>query len=372
MKAATETSPALLAAILTHIQHGLIVTDHKGTIVLVNPAAEALFKSCLGGQLSAQKNILIAVHTHHALYEIIASGLKSKKHLDETAKISSLDGGEWHINIVVEPLEEGCLLLLNDVSDNVFAERAKSDFVSLTAHQLKTPVAELKGYAENMLSGATGPLLDKQRYYLEQMKQVCDRNFHLIENLLDISQIEMGVITLNLTPIALHLLIEEALVEFNQEIKRKGLKLERKGFDKDVIVFADPVKTIEVLKNVLNNAIKFTDQGSVQIDIEKRGEWGIVKITDTGSGINDMQRETLFKRGGVFGTLFVSGHGAGLGLYIAKQFLTFQSGTIDALPSADKGTTMEIKLPKFTSKTPLSKKIKPIQVWLNPRKKKEG
>lgn len=372
MKAATETSPALLATILTHIQHGIIVTDHKGNIVLVNPAAEGLFKTCLGAQLNAQKNILIAIHTHHSLYEAIANGFKEKAHTEEIAKIDSSKGEECHVHVVVEPLDEGYLLLLDNVTDNVFAERAKSDFVSLTAHQLKTPVAELKGYAENMLSGATGPLLDKQRYYLEQMKAVCDRNFHLIENLLDISQIEMGVITLNLTPIAPHLLVEEALVDFNQELARKGLTLERTGFDKDVIIFADPVKTIEVLKNVINNAIKFTDEGGINIIIEKRGNWGVIKVVDTGSGINEMQREKLFKRGGVFGTLFMSGHGAGLGLYIAKEFMTFQGGTIDTLPSTDKGTTIEIKLPKFTSRTPLGKKIKPIQVWLNPKGKKDS
>src|SRR5258708_1521037 len=137
------------------------------------------------------------------------------------------------------------------------ADKKASDFVTLAAHQLKTPIAELKGYVENLLAGTAGPVNEQQAHYLEQKHHVCQRSSHLIDNLLDISQIELGIVTMALTPTDLQALVEHVLGGFEHDIRAKGLSLTLDQAGSEVVIFADPFRTSEVLKNLIHNAVKF-------------------------------------------------------------------------------------------------------------------
>jgi signal transduction histidine kinase len=124
------------------------------------------------------------------------------------------------------------------------------------------------------------------------------------------------------------------------------LALNIKEADQDIVVLADTDKLVEVLKNVIHNASKFTRQGSIDIEISSRGNEGIVKIEDTGVGMTESVLKDLFKKEKVFGGAIAAGGGAGLGLYIAKGFMKLQGGNITAESVFGKGSTFVISLPK--------------------------
>jgi PAS domain S-box-containing protein len=236
--------------------------------------------------------------------------------------------------------------IIVDITERKKVEQMKSDFVSFISHQLRTPVAGLMAYIDNMLEGITGELNDKQSEYLSEMRGVCARGNQLIADLLNISRIERGVISVNIQPTYLRDKVEIAIREYKTSIEEKGLALNIKEIDQDVSVLADGDKLAEVLKNVLHNAYKFTKAGSISIEISSEGNLGIVKVKDTGIGMTEMVMRDLFKKERVFGGAIATGGGAGLGLYIAKGFMKIQGGDITVESAMGRGSTFIISLPR--------------------------
>jgi PAS domain S-box-containing protein len=236
--------------------------------------------------------------------------------------------------------------IIIDITERKKVEQMKSDFVSFISHQLRTPVAGLMAYIDNMLEGITGELNDKQSEYLSEMRGVCARGNQLIADLLNISRLERGVISVNIQPTYLRDKVEIAVREYKTSIEEKGLALNIKEIDQDVSVLADGDKLAEVLKNVLHNAYKFTKAGSISIEISSEGNLGIVKVKDTGIGMTEMVIRDLFKKERVFGGAIATGGGAGLGLYIAKGFMKIQGGDITVESAMGRGSTFIISLPR--------------------------
>jgi signal transduction histidine kinase len=236
--------------------------------------------------------------------------------------------------------------IIIDITERKKVEQMKSDFVSFISHQLRTPVAGLMAYIDNMLEGITGELNEKQSEYLSEMRGVCARGNQLIADLLNISRLERGVISVNIQPTYLRDKVELAVREYKTSIEEKGLALNIKEIDQDVSVLADGDKLAEVLKNVLHNAYKFTKVGSISIEISSEGNLGIVKVKDTGIGMTETVIRDLFKKERVFGGAIATGGGAGLGLYIAKGFMKLQGGDITVESAMGRGSTFIISLPR--------------------------
>ena len=233
-----------------------------------------------------------------------------------------------------------------DITERKKIEQMKTDFVSFISHQLRTPVAGLMSYIDNMLDGITGDLNSKQVEYLNEMRGVCAGNNRLIADLLNVSRLERGVLAVNINSVDLRSVVDVAVKEYSKSIEEKGLSLNIKETDQGIVVLADTDKLAEVLKNVIHNATKFTSKGSISIEIVAEGQCGIVKVSDTGMGISKMGLQNLFKKERVFDGAVVAGGGAGLGLYIAKGFMNLQHGDITAQSVEGKGSTFIISLPR--------------------------
>jgi signal transduction histidine kinase len=221
----------------------------------------------------------------------------------------------------------------------------KSDFVSLVSHQLKTPVAQLNGYIYNMLAGLTGDLTPKTREYLEDMQDISHKNYRLLSDLLNVSRIERGVISMDIRPVPLKEIVDEAVVPFYEQIKAKGLQLQIDGLELEIIVSADKEKTIEALGNAVHNALKFTDRGSISIRVSNKDTFAVVAVIDTGNGIAQDRLERMFSRDMALDGAPIAGGGAGLGLYIAKQFLRLQHGDITVQSMPEKGSSFIFTIP---------------------------
>jgi PAS domain S-box-containing protein len=240
----------------------------------------------------------------------------------------------------------GVRAIVVDISERKKIEQMKTDFVSFISHQLRTPVAGLMGYIDNMLDGITGELNSKQADYLSEMRDVCARNNRLIADLLNISRLERGVLSVNIQAVKLRNVVDIAAQEYVKDIEGKGLALNIKETDQGISALADSDKLAEVLKNVIHNALKFTQKGSINIDISMEGDNGIIKISDTGDGMPEEVLKDLFKREKVLSGAVAVGGGAGLGLYIAKGFMQLQRGDIEVESVVGGGSTFTMILPR--------------------------
>ena len=281
----------------------------------------------------------------------MANILRGEQYSDHEYSVQRKDGSTYPALIYSNAIMQngqpvGIRGVIVDITERKKIEQMKTDFVSFISHQLRTPVAGLMAYIDNMLEGITGELNDKQSEYLSEMRNVCARGNQLIADLLNISRLERGVISVNIQPTYLRDKVEIAVREYKTSIEEKGLALNIKEIDQDVSVLADGDKLAEVLKNVLHNAYKFTKAGSISIEISSEGNLGIVKVKDTGIGMTETVMKDLFKKERVFGGAIAAGGGAGLGLYIAKGFMKLQGGNITVESVFGEGSTFIISLPK--------------------------
>jgi len=249
------------------------------------------------------------------------------------------------MTVAMIPATTKSIASLMDITERKRIERMKSDFVSLVSHQLKTPVAEINGYVFNLLTGIAGALTPKQREYLEEMQEISGKNYRLISDLLNVSRLERGVISMDIRPVAVKDLVEMSLQDYYERLKKQNLVLQLGGLEQEIFVNADKEKVIEVIGNVLNNAIKFTSQGTIGIVVTVKEDTARISISDTGAGIPPHRLEKLFTKDQMLEGGPVAGGGAGLGLYIAKQFMLLQKGDITVVSQVGKGTTFEISLP---------------------------
>jgi PAS domain S-box-containing protein len=233
-----------------------------------------------------------------------------------------------------------------DITERKKVEQMKTDFVSFISHQLRTPIAGLTGYIDNMLNGIAGKLNDKQIGYLKGMREVCNRNSRLIADLLNISRLERGVISVNIQQMKLRDIVDIAVQEYRSGIQEKGLALNVNETEQDVSILADSDKLVEVLKNVIHNALKFTKEGSISVEIMAEGNRGIVRVKDTGKGMSEEVMKGLFKKEKILSGKVSEGGGAGLGLFIAKGFMQLQQGDITVESTIGEGSTFVISLPR--------------------------
>ncbi len=280
----------------------------------------------------------------------LIKALKGEKVMNEDMEIHHPDGTVIPLQVWGTPVydETGgipyAMVVFNDISERKKFEEMSRNLISIVSHQLKTPVGEINGYIENLLEGIAGELGEKQKDYLLDMREIGLNNFRLISDLLNLSKIERGLIRSESKRVPLDKTVELALRDYEKIIQRKGLSLALLGLDQGLEVMADQDKLIETLRNLVNNAVKFTDKGGITLKAEKAGSIVRLMIQDTGVGISDASLAQLFSRKKVLGAE-ASRAGAGLGLYVAKYFMNLQGGDITATTEKGKGSCFTLTLP---------------------------
>jgi len=226
--------------------------------------------------------------------------------------------------------------------------RAKTEFISITSHQLRTPLSAIKGYLSMVLEGSYGEISERVEKVLEKVYQSNERLIKLVNSFLDVSKIELGREELKFEEVSIEDLISETISEIEIEAKKKNLYLK---FEKPKIslskILIDRGKIKEVLMNVLDNAIRYTQEGGITIRLQiANGRLQIV-IADTGEGLTKEEISKLFESfsRGEAGAKFWT-EGAGLGLYLARKFVELHKGKIWAESEGKgKGSTFYIELP---------------------------
>ena len=209
-------------------------------------------------------------------------------------------------------------------------DKAKSEFISLASHQLRTPLSIIKGYISMLLEGAWGTTNKEQKEHLERVYLSNERLIKLVEDLLTVSRIEAGRLEFDFKPLALDELTESMVKEFSQMIAKKGLYLKyikpEKALPK---VKADSLKIRQVIQNLIDNALHYTKEGGATIRLKAEKNKVRFSIEDTGIGISPEEQVTLFEkfsRGKEVTRMHTEG--TGLGLYLAAKLVEAHQGKI--------------------------------------------
>jgi hypothetical protein len=228
------------------------------------------------------------------------------------------------------------------------ANRAKTEFLAAMSHELRTPLNAIGGYADLLAMGLSGPVTSQQAEQLGRIKRSQEHLLGIINDILNFSRVEAGQLTYDFAPVAVHDVIDAVVRMLSPQAASKGVRLEATGCAADLSVWADRLKTEQIVLNLVSNAIKFTGSGgSVGVRCEAfDGERVALHVADTGCGIPVDQLEAVFEPFVQVGrTLISAPEGAGLGLAISRDLARAMRGDIVAASTVDVGSTFTLTLP---------------------------
>ncbi len=225
------------------------------------------------------------------------------------------------------------------------ADRIKSDFLSIVSHELRTPLVSIIGFNDLLLDGVAGKLSEEQVDALKKIDNNSKRLLELINAILDFSR--LGAKSVEVKEIDVSDLIEEIKSETQSLTSESGLNFIWK-VDPDLPhIHTDPAKLKVVFKNLISNAVKFTEKGSVTVGVNKSDGGIEISVSDTGIGIALENLPVIFEPFRQIENPLTRRHGGvGLGLYIVKRLLELLGGTIKVESEVGKGSTFRVWIPQ--------------------------
>lgn len=228
-------------------------------------------------------------------------------------------------------------------------DKLKDEFVSVASHELRTPMTAIKSYLWMALEGRGGPISEKQKYYLQRAYNSVDRLIRLVSDMLNVSRIDSGRISLQLGIIDIQKIVQEVFDEVMPRIQELGINLVMAPAQALPQVLGDSDKVKEVLFNLIGNAMKFTSKGgTITVSFAQKENMIETTVTDTGTGIDPANISKLFQKFSMIADSYMANssiQGTGLGLYISKSIVELHGGKIWATSEGHgKGTQFTFSL----------------------------
>ena len=334
-------------AIIENLTDGVILLNKKKQIEIINsPAAELLniSKKEVIGRCFVD---LLDIENIPEIKKILIDKDRIKNIYRE--EVTTLDGLHLEITSVLlkdEIEEKGFLIIIHDVTKEKLIEKMKTEFVSVAAHQLRTPLSAIKWTIRMILDGDVGEINEEQRELLEQTYISNERMIRLINDLLDVSRIEEGRLLYDQKDARIEDVIDSVIEASQEMLRNKNMVLEvnKKETPK---VKIDKEKIGVVIQNLLENAIKYTEQGGkIKITLDNDEKNVIFKIEDSGVGIPKSQQDRIFtKFFRAENVTRMETNGTGLGLYTTKNIVQAHKGQIWFESEENKGTTFYFTIP---------------------------
>lgn len=376
-----QTKDDLIAkddAILKSIADGLVVTDRDGIITLINPAFEQLtgwksheavgqsFANLIpredenGRKISFTARILEQVLKGKII--LVTSAVSdfpdAQSMQGEITQVPSSyfirkDGTKFPVIGVVGPIRSGDKIIgavetFHDITKEKEVDRAKSEFITLASHQLRTPPSIISWYTETLQAGDLGPMNEKQTEYVAEIRKANQRMIAIVNSLLNISRVEMNTFTVSAKEIDIKNIVEDTAKELMSRFDRK-IEL-KTSFDPILKSYrADPNIIQIVIDNLLSNAFKYTPPENTKIEIATKIENNslLLSVKDNGIGIPLKDRDRVFEK--LFradNAVTANPDGTGLGLYMIKKIIVDGlGGKIWFDTEENKGSTFYVSLP---------------------------
>jgi signal transduction histidine kinase len=269
-----------------------------------------------------------------------------KRETDQRIRIENLSEALQQSKMRLEQTN----LKLEDANDRLQSlDKLKTEFLSLASHQLRSPLTAVKGYTSMLLEGDFGQVTEQQKGAIDRVYQAVNHLTHVVEDLLNVTKIELGGMQYKMSPFDLGASVEELVKEIKITAEKKGLKLSyTRDMRRSYSVYGDEEKLRQVFLNFIDNAIKYTEKGEVAVSVSKDSTKNTITfaVTDTGMG---MDQETIQKLFNKFerteASMAVNHGGSGLGLYLAKQIVDAHHGKLEvSSPGVGKGSTFGVVL----------------------------
>jgi two-component system phosphate regulon sensor histidine kinase PhoR len=339
--AASEEEKHRFDVVLSSIPDALFILDANGAILLSNPAARTLF-----GENALQGRPFIEVVRNNAVLSLVEKVRKDQVAGSIEMKFDS--PLEQYMVVQVSPLFyterdlSGFVAVFHDITRLQRLEQTRKDFVANISHEIKTPITAISGFAEILLDGA---LRDKTNTlkFLETIRSNSERINRLVDDLMTISKIELGAVTVNKIPVHIEEIMEQVIDTLGDKASEKGLSLTWSIVRPVRDIDADKDRLIQIMTNLTDNAIKFTEKGKVVLGVTVEDGKTVLFVEDTGIGI---QQKHLPRLGERFYRVDPSRSrhlgGTGLGLAIVKHLVNAHGWDMQISSTPGKGTIIKI------------------------------
>lgn len=371
-------SKAQAEAILSSIGDAVVACDTNGRIILLNHIALNYAGVGLNEAIGQPYNSIITFAKEGSdipLEDIVTKVIKDRKayFISNNISIIKKDGTRIPVADSAAPIFNeskeivGCVIVYRDVTLERDVDRAKTEFVALASHQLRTPLASINWIAEMLLGKDFGIMTPKQKEMTEVILKSGRRMSELISALLNTSRLELGTFSINIKNINIKKVIGESLQDLKSIIRTKKVKVVQEYRAKDLAIEADPILLKIILQNLISNAVRYTlPKTTVTIKIDKDAKNYTFTIIDQGIGIPKSEERQIFQK--LFrasNAQIVETDGTGLGLYMIKTITNMIGGDIKFestgpfVSNGDLGgtggTTFRVTIPLSGMKDPIIK-----------------
>jgi PAS domain S-box-containing protein len=359
-KGKLEIGKAKDEAMLSSIGEGLAATDAEGKVIVINRVALEMLRAKEEEVVGKRWAIDVpkvqdergdAVSPERL---VIVNALNNRKRSTGDYFYTRLDGTRFPVFVTAAPVVTGdkvigAIVVFRDVTKEKDVDRAKTEFVSLASHQLRTPLSAINWYIEMLLNGDAGVMTDEQVGYLKEVAESNRRMVDLVGSLLNVSRIDLGTFAVDPVPTNLVEVAESILKEVTPQYTAKKQTLDREFAPDLPVIIADPKLIRIVFQNFLTNAIKYTPEAGVitfSLSVRQKEQDILVRVKDTGYGIPRDAQDKIFQK------LFRADNvreketdGTGLGLYIIKAIIEQSGGKVWFESEENKGSTFYASIP---------------------------
>jgi len=349
-------SGGALAEALNTVQNGIIHIDEAGQVEYANATARRLLALSPDGATEETIKAMSPEGSGALLVEVIRSAWNDDGTIEPRNEIREVGSDDSSYRVRVLPLGGsrsvgGCLVTIDDVSQQVRADRAREDFVSQVTHELRTPLTNIRAYAETLSSG----MFDDPKVVTECYNVITKetrRLSRLIEDILNVSQMEVGTIQLQIDTVDPGSLLTESVRDVRGLAEEKNIDLRLTLPAKLEPIRADRDKLAVVVNNLLGNALKYTPaDGVVVVGCKISGSEVMITVKDNGIGIAPEDQQRVFEKFQRADDPDVQNQtGTGVGLYTAREISRRHGGDIELMSEKGSGSTFIVRLPHAPSR----------------------
>ena len=353
--------------VINAIGDGVIATDSKGSVQLINPAGQSLLGWSKPDTIGLNyKSILQLVDQQGAALDPAVDPVQQVLNNNQEARndeltVMSKTGKKIMVSLVISPIGEmgsGAIIVFRDITKAKAEEREQAEFISTASHEMRTPVASIEGYLGLAMNPATAQIDEKARSFIIKAHESAQHLGHLFQDLLDISKVDDRRMTNTPKVVNLVNLTQDILQGLSQKAIDKGLTLDFKPNSDsggkniapvyDVNLDNDHIR--EIIDNLVENAIKYTLKGGVTVDVTGNEDKVVVSVRDSGIGIPAEDIPHLFQKFyRVDNNETNQIGGTGLGLYLCRKLAESMQGRVWAESEYKKGSTFFLELPRISA-----------------------
>lgn len=341
-----EEERARLAATFSGMAEGVLVVDEKGDVLHINPTFREMFGIEEKVEGRSPLEVLANVRCDDAIQKVI----REKNPVEKEVTFDKPKRRVFQVHFS-PTLKEGKLLgvvaIFHDLTEIRHLEEVRRDFIANLSHELKTPLTAIRGFSETLLEDSE-PEVDLWKKHVGVIFRHATELTHLTENLLNLSRIESGKEEVLLEAVSLKSFVDRLLERFLTEAKIKKIEIHNEIAEDLDTLEADPAKLAQVLSNLIDNALKYTQEGG-KIWIRCKSDDGHtqIEVEDNGPGIPRQEQERIFER---FYRIDKARSrqtgGAGLGLAIVKHLVELHGGQVKVSSEPNHGSKFQITLPQ--------------------------